>query len=116
MTRALLGLTLTLALATVSVLVYATEDQAGAVALDGETLFQAKGCVGCHQRGDLGQLQIGPNLTGLGGRATEEYVRQSVTDPQAYLVDGYQGIEMPELSLTEAELDVLIDFLLEAES
>ena len=63
MTRALLGLTLTLALATVSVLVYATEDRAGAVALDGETLFLAKGCVGCHQRGSFGQVQIGPDLT-----------------------------------------------------
>jgi cytochrome c oxidase subunit II len=116
MTRALLGLTLTLALATVSVLVYATEDRAGAVALEGETLFQAKGCVGCHQRGDLGQLQIGPNLSGLGERATEEYVRQSITDPQAYLVDGYSGVEMPTLSLTEAEVDALVEFLLETES
>jgi len=113
MTRALLGLTLTLALATVSVLVYATENRAGAMALDGETLFQAKGCAGCHQRGELGQLQIGPNLTGLGERATEVYVRQSIRDPQAFLVKGYEGIDMPTLSLTEAELDVLVDFLLE---
>jgi mono/diheme cytochrome c family protein len=119
MTRALLGLTLTLALATVSVLVYATEDRAGAsagagaAALDGASLFQAKGCVGCHQRGDLGQFQIGPDLTGLGERATEVYVRQSIRDPQAFLVEGYQGIDMPTLALTEAELDVLVVFLLE---
>jgi mono/diheme cytochrome c family protein len=113
MTRALLGLTLTLALATASVLAYATEDRAGAGALDGETVFLAKGCAGCHQRGDLGQFEIGPNLTGLGERATEEYVRQSIRDPQAFLVEGYQGIDMPMLRLTEADLDVLVDFLLD---
>jgi len=113
MTRALLGLTLTLALATVSVMVHATEDRAGAVALDGELLFQAKGCAGCHQRGDLGQFSFGPDLTGLGERATEEYVRQSIRDPQAFLVEGYQGIDMPTLSLTGAEVAQLVEFLLE---
>jgi mono/diheme cytochrome c family protein len=114
MNRALLGLTLTMALATASVFVYSTDaTRAGGGALDGETVFLAKGCAGCHQRGDLGQFQIGPNLTGLGERATEEYVRQSVREPQAFLVKGYQGIDMPTLRLTEAELDVLVEFLLE---
>lgn len=113
MNRALLGLTLTLALATASVFVYATEDRAGAVTLDGQTLFQAKGCVGCHLRGDLGQFQIGPDLTDLADRATEDYVRQSITEPQAYLVSGYQGIEMPTLTLSDAEVDALVEFLLE---
>lgn len=113
MNRALLGLTLTLALATASVFVYSTEDTGAAAALDGRSLFLAKGCAGCHQRGDLGQLQIGPNLTGLGERATEEYVRQSIRDPQAFLVEGYQSIDMPTLRLTDAELDVLVEFLLE---
>lgn len=114
MTRALVGLTVTLALATGSVLVYATEDRAQAV--DGETLFQAKGCVGCHQRGGLGELQIGPNLTALSERATADYVRQSITDPQAYRVSGYPSPDMPTLDLTDAELDALVEFLLERDS
>lgn len=120
MIRALLGLTITLALATASVLVYATEDRAGAVAIDGPTLFQAKGCIGCHQRGDLGQFQIGPDLTGLAswagtrvqGLSAEAYVSQSVREPQAYVVFGYDGIDMPTLSLSDAEVEALVEFLL----
>lgn len=121
MNRPLLGLTLTLALATASVFVYSTEETEAGSAFDGRSLFQAKGCVGCHQRGDLGQLQIGPNLTGLAswaatrveGLDAEEYVRQSITGPQAYLVPGYEGTEMPTLPLSEAELEALVEFLLE---
>lgn len=123
MNRALLGLTLTLTLATASVFVYATEETGATSAFDGRSLFQAKGCVGCHQRGDLGQFQIGPDLTGLAswagtrveGLGAEEYVRQSMRQPQAYLVSGYQGIEMPTLTLTDAEVDALVEFLLDAE-
>lgn len=124
MSRALLGLTLTLALATASVFVYATEETESGSAFDGRSLFQAKGCVGCHQRGDFGQFQIGPNLTGLAswaatrveGLGAEEYVRQSITEPQAYLVSGYEGMEMPTLSLSDAELDALVEFLLGEET
>lgn len=121
MNRALLGLTLTLALATASVFVYSTEEIGATSAFDGRSLFQAKGCVGCHQRGDLGQFHLGPNLTALASWAgtrveslgAEEYIRQSITEPQAYLVSGYQGMEMPTLSLSDAEVDALVDFLLE---
>ncbi|MGH8945907.1 MAG: c-type cytochrome [Acidimicrobiia bacterium] len=126
MNRALLGLTLTLALATASVFVYSTDETGatGAAAIDGRALFQAKGCIGCHQRGDLDQFQIGPDLTGLAswagvrveGLTAKEYVRQSLRQPQAYLVSGYEGIEMPRLSLTEAELDTLVEFLLDDEA
>jgi cytochrome c oxidase subunit 2 len=125
MNRALLGLTLTLALATASVFVSSSDDQTQALAVDGRSVFQAKGCVGCHQRGDLGQFQIGPNLTGLvswagarvEGLGAEEYVRQSVREPQAYVVSGYDAnVQMPTLPLNEAELDALVEFLLEAEA
>ncbi len=124
MGRSLFGLTLILALATASVFVYSTDETPVAPILDGRSLFQAKGCVGCHQRGDLGQFQIGPNLTSLAswagtrveGLGAEEYVRQSITEPQAYLVSGYQGMEMPTLSLSEAELDALVEFLLGEET
>lgn len=121
MSTALLGLTLTLALATASVFVYSTEETGATSAFDGRSLFQAKGCVGCHQRGDLGQVQVGPPLGGLrswagtrvAGLTREEYIRQSIQEPQAFIVSGYQGIEMPTLSLSDAEMDALVDFLLD---
>ncbi len=45
------------------------------------------------------------------GLSAEEYVRQSVLDPQAYIVDGYGG-QMPVLPVNTAELDALVEFLL----
>jgi hypothetical protein len=63
--------------------------------------------------------QIGPNLTDLSERAgerveglsAEAYVRQSVLDPQAYIVDEY-GEFMPTLPLDAGEVDALVRFLL----
>ena len=62
---------------------------------------------------------VGPDLTDLADRAgdrveglsAEEYVRQSVLDPQAYIVIGY-GEQMPVLPIDTAELDALVAFLL----
>jgi cytochrome c551/c552 len=122
MNRALLGLTLTLVLATASVFVYSTDETGAAATLDGRSVFQAKGCIGCHQRGDLGQQQVGPDLTDLVSRAdtrveglnAEDYVRQSVREPQAFIVPGYEAnVLMPTLPLSDTELDALVEFLLE---
>jgi hypothetical protein len=63
---------------------------------------------------------IGPNLTGLGERAGErieglddqEYVIQSVRSPGAFLVPGYSAL-MPTFQLSDEELEVLVDFLLD---
>lgn len=88
--------------------------------LDGEVVFLTKGCTGCHSRvGVPGSANVGPNLTALAtragtrvdGLAAEEYVRQALLEPQSFLVDGYFG-EMPTLSLSEREVDALIEFLL----
>ncbi len=90
--------------------------------LDGEVVFLTKGCTGCHSRlGVPGNANVGPNLTALANRAgtrvdglaAEEYVRQALLEPQSFLVDGYSG-EMPALSLSEREVDALIEFLLSA--
>jgi cytochrome c551/c552 len=90
-------------------------------AIDGETVFLTKGCTGCHSIDGVSETaQIGPNLTGLADRAgdrveglsAEEYVHQSVLDPQAFIVDGY-GPLMPTLPLDTEELDALVVFLLD---
>ena len=88
--------------------------------IEGRTIFLTKGCTGCHSReGDSETGFVGPDLTGLADRAgnrveglsAEEYVRQSVLDPQAYIVDGY-GSQMPVLPVDAEELDALIGYLL----
>jgi cytochrome c oxidase subunit 2 len=106
------------------VAVYAVDLMEGrsgtAASADGQTVFLTAGCTGCHSlAGVANEGFIGPNLTGLPDRAgerveglsAEDYVRQSVLDPQAYIVDGY-GEVMPTLPLDTAEVDALVEFLL----
>jgi cytochrome c oxidase subunit 2 len=85
----------------------------------GQTVFLTKGCTGCHSRAGVSDGFIGPDLTNLAERAgdrvdgltAEEYVRQSVLNPQAYIVSGYGG-QMPVLPVDTAELDALVEYLL----
>jgi cytochrome c oxidase subunit 2 len=88
--------------------------------VDGRTVFLTKGCTGCHSRdGEPGGAAVGPDLTDLAARAgsrvpgmeAEEYVRQSLLQPQAFLVEGYSG-EMPTLALSSNEIEMLIEYLL----
>lgn len=90
----------------------------------GRALFLAKGCNGCHvMAGAPGTMPFAPDLTGLAavagtrrpGLSAEEYVRESLLDPQAFLVPGYSGQnvgQMPRLPLSDAEVDALTTVLL----
>jgi cytochrome c oxidase subunit 2 len=96
----------------------------GAVSLAqaGEKLYQKLGCVACHQP-QAGGSQRGPKLEGLfgqpvklsGGRtvvADENYIRESIVDPRAKLVDGYEPV-MPsyEGQITAEELTELLAYV-----
>lgn len=70
------------------------------MAMAGERLFKRLGCAACHPENDTGR---GPSLVGLfgktvrlqGGRsvtADENYIRESILNPQAKIVAGYQPI------------------------
>jgi len=70
------------------------------MAMAGENLFQRLGCATCHMQNDTGR---GPSLADLlgktvrlqgGGAATadENYIRESILNPQAKLVAGYPPI------------------------
>jgi cytochrome c oxidase subunit 2 len=88
----------------------------------GRNLFLAKGCAGCHQiAGTSGGIEVGPNLSRLAERAgervaglsAEQYVRASIRTPDAYVVPGYANPSpMPQLPVSDAELDALVAFLL----
>ena len=107
--------------ATVAVFAVDTQsDQVRSQAIDGRVVFLTKGCTSCHSLGGVSTTgQIGPNLTGLADRAgnrvedleAEDYIRQSVLDPQAFVVDGFSPL-MPALPLDTEELDALVEFLL----
>jgi cytochrome c oxidase subunit 2 len=85
----------------------------------GEQLFQSSGCTGCHD----GVAGIAPSLDGLYGEevlleggeteiADEEYLQESILDPQAKVVQGYQPV-MPDYrdQLSDAELEALVMYI-----
>jgi mono/diheme cytochrome c family protein len=94
-----------------------------AQAKTGEQIFTAAGCAGCHTFSPAGSNgTIGPNLDELAaaadqrepGKSAEEYVRESLTNPEAFLAEGF-GNAMPsyEGRLTDEQIQALIDYLLE---
>jgi mono/diheme cytochrome c family protein len=87
----------------------------------GAQLFAQSGCAGCHQVGGQGGT-IGPSLNAIGadaanrvpGKSAEDYIRESITNPGAHVVQGYQAGLMPSFgSLPQADIDALVQFLAE---
>jgi hypothetical protein len=121
----LVALASVLAIATINV--YRTPSQIPPPdsAPSAEVLFLSKGCSGCHTlEGVADRAQAAPDLTHLSDRAgnrvagltAEEYVLQSLRDPQAFIVPGYDGgfVQMPTLVLSDTEVAALVGLLLEA--
>ena len=90
------------------------------IAQAGERLFQQQGCASCHAGGSG---QRGPSLAGLPGTAVrlasgatvtadDDYLRESILNPQAKIVAGYQAV-MPTFQglLGEEEIMQLIAYL-----
>jgi len=86
----------------------------------GERLFHRLGCSSCHQSADTGR---GPALTGIFGKtrvlqdgrtavADEAYLRESIINPRARMIAGYQSV-MPTFQgqLSEEQLLQLIAYV-----
>lgn len=91
-----------------------------AMAATGAQLFQQFGCQTCHR---LGAEQRGPVLDGLLGKevklatgetiiADVEYIRESILNPRAKMVAGYQPL-MPTYKnqLTQEQLNELVEYV-----
>jgi mono/diheme cytochrome c family protein len=97
--------------------------QAGlANATSGEQIFTAGGCAGCHTLAKANATgTIGPSLDDLAATAgqqdgsPEEYVRESLLDPDAVVAEGFQPGVMPsyEGRLTDEQVRALAQYLLE---
>jgi cytochrome c oxidase subunit 2 len=92
----------------------------GTAAQNGERLFTDLACITCHKTDSSGR---GPSLTGVFGSkvtltdgrtviADENYLRESIMNSQAKIVQGYQGI-MPTFQgqVTEENLMRLIAYI-----
>ena len=91
----------------------------------GEQVFNAAGCGGCHAFEPAGSdSEVGPGLDDLAGAAQnaglglEEFVLESIVEPDARIAPGYQGDVMPqtyETTLTAGQLDALVQYLVEGQ-
>ncbi len=94
----------------------------------GERLFNDQvfgaraGCTICHSL-DPNQLKAGPSLAGVATRAAsrvpglsaEAYLRQSILEPNAYVVEGYPSGQMPanfKTLLSDSQVQDIVAFLL----
>jgi cytochrome c oxidase subunit II len=86
--------------------------------LSGEALAAEIGCLSCHTDTST---QIAPTLHGLAGSevtledgstvvADTDYIRRSITDPSAQIVEGYRAA-MPRFDLSEEEIDRLVEYV-----
>lgn len=69
-------------------------------------------CARCHNLNGLNA--VCPDLSTIGARRDEAYIRLSINDPNAYIVPGYPRDVMPNFSLLlkPDEVDTLVKFLL----
>lgn len=96
---------------------------------NGERLFaqatigatNAPGCITCHALDGTdgtgpSQHDVGVRAVGrIAGVSAEEYLRQSIVEPNAYIVEGYEAGVMHQTygeDLTESEINDLVAYLL----
>jgi hypothetical protein len=94
----------------------------------GEKLFKqpiigsAPGCITCHSL-KPGEAVVGPSLAGIAplagqraaGKSAQEYLRQSILEPDAFLVPGYNPGSMFSQykdRLTRSQVNDLVEYLL----
>ena len=70
------------------------------------------GCITCHSLD--GSVGVGPSMQGIGSR-DEAYLRESILDPNASLVDGFPADTMPNVwgdELSDEQINQLVAYLL----
>ena len=93
----------------------------GSTGSPGAAAFASGGCGGCHTFKPANSSgQIGPGLDNLAadakkaGQPLDAYVKQSIVDPNAYIVPGFQKGVMPTTfgqSLSGQQIDALVKYL-----
>jgi cytochrome c oxidase subunit 2 len=92
-------------------------------AAEGRQLLARHGCIGCHSLD--GKPMVGPTFKGLFGRqvkvmtagqerilaADEEYVRRSLREPNADVVQGFPAVMPPYPNLDPEDVAALVEYL-----
>lgn len=83
------------------------------------------GCINCHSV-EPGVVLVGPSLAGMGaaaatrvpGKSAEDYLRESIINPNAYISEGFPAGYMYvdyAADLTEEEIDNLVAYMMTLE-
>jgi cytochrome c oxidase subunit 2 len=91
-------------------------------AVSGEAVFKNNPCGSCHTLTAAGATAtVGPDLDKLpqyaqeAGQPLEDFIRTSITDPNAYVQKGYPRNVMPPFSsLPKDQLDALVQYLIQS--
>ncbi len=89
----------------------------------GKELFTSQGCNSCHTFEPAGTTgTVGPDLDELeaharaAGEPLDQYTREAIVAPDAYVVPGFQKGVMPstyESSIPKEQLDALVQYLVQ---
>jgi len=91
----------------------------------GASVFKAQGCASCHTFTPAAATgKIGPDLDKLSqyaqraGKPLDQFVRESIVNPDAYIEPGFPKGVMPKTfaALPKAQLDALLSYLTKAKS
>jgi mono/diheme cytochrome c family protein len=78
-----------------------------------EQLTAELACIGCHKFNEPGPL-VGPSLWDVGARHDEDFIRQSILDPNAVVAEGFPpGLMPPDLGqkMNAVEFENLVHWL-----
>jgi cytochrome c oxidase subunit 2 len=88
----------------------------------GQAVFTSNGCASCHTLKAAGATgTAGPDLDKLpayaqqAGKPLEDFVRESIVDPNAYVQPGFpKGLMPPFSTLPKDQLDALVTYLIDS--
>ena len=100
-----------------------TPPAGGDLAAQGMTIAQNQGCLGCHSTD--GSRLVGPTWQGVYGSqetltdgttvtVDDEYIRESIVDPNAKVVEGFQPNLMPQNfgdTLSDEDIEAIIAYM-----
>lgn len=101
------------------------DPEAGEALFNQQAIDSAPGCVTCHST-QPGEVLVGPSLAGIAnqagerveGQSAEEYLRTSILEPDAHVVEGFSpGVMYQEYeqALSDEQVDNLVAYLLTLE-
>jgi len=83
-----------------------TSGQERSLAAEGQQVYRAQGCYGCHTMGKTG-TPVAPDLSKIGSKYSEADLRAWLSDPKAQKPRAH----MSKIDLSKTEIDALAAYL-----